>query len=77
MTGICAIATFILPLFPIRGSIWLRPADICGHVCDEVCSGDTENYSCKNGNPQYCAMTWSEAVGLALTNPGGYAEYCL
>ena len=30
---------------------------------------------CKNGNPQYCAKTWSEAVGLALTNPGGYAQY--
>ncbi len=30
---------------------------------------------CKTGNPQYCAKTWSEAVGLALTNPGGYAEY--
>lgn len=30
---------------------------------------------CKTGNPQYCAMTWSSAVGLALTNPGGYAQY--
>jgi len=30
---------------------------------------------CKTGNPQYCAKTWSEAVGLALTNPGGYAQY--
>jgi len=29
---------------------------------------------CKSGNPQYCRHTWSEAVGLALTNPGGYAE---
>lgn len=31
--------------------------------------------ACKNGNPQYCRSTWSEAVGLTLTNPGGYAEY--
>lgn len=30
---------------------------------------------CKTGNPQYCRKTWSEAVGLALTNPGGFAEY--
>lgn len=30
---------------------------------------------CKSGNPQYCKKTWSEAVGLSLTNPGGYAEY--
>lgn len=30
---------------------------------------------CKTGNPQYCALTWSKAVGLALTNPGGYAQY--
>ena len=31
--------------------------------------------ACKSGNPQYCRKTWSEAVGLSLTNPGGYAEY--
>lgn len=31
--------------------------------------------ACRSGNVQYCADTWSEAVGLALTNPGGYAEY--
>ncbi len=31
--------------------------------------------ACKTGNPQYCTQTWSKAVGLALTNPGGYAEY--
>ena len=31
--------------------------------------------ACKSGNVQYCSETWSEAVGLALTNPGGYAEY--
>jgi 2-desacetyl-2-hydroxyethyl bacteriochlorophyllide A dehydrogenase len=30
---------------------------------------------CKSGNPQYCRKTWSKAVGLSLTNPGGYAEY--
>lgn len=40
------------------------PISPCG-VCE----------SCKNGNPQYCFKTWNEAVGLALTNPGGYAEY--
>ncbi|MBQ8681675.1 MAG: alcohol dehydrogenase catalytic domain-containing protein [Bacilli bacterium] len=31
--------------------------------------------ACHSGNVQYCADTWSEAVGLALTNPGGFAEY--
>ena len=31
--------------------------------------------ACKHGMPQYCQETWSEAVGLALTNPGAYAEY--
>ena len=31
--------------------------------------------ACHSGNVQYCAETWSEAVGLALTNPGGFAEY--
>lgn len=30
---------------------------------------------CRTGNPQYCRKTWSEAVGLSLTNPGGYAEF--
>lgn len=30
--------------------------------------------SCKSGNPQYCKLTWSKAVGLALNNSGGYAE---
>lgn len=31
--------------------------------------------ACHSGNVQYCAETWSEAVGLSLTNPGAYAEY--
>ena len=31
--------------------------------------------ACLSGNHQYCPETWSKAVGLALTNPGGYAEY--
>lgn len=31
--------------------------------------------ACKKGNPQYCFSTWNEAIGLSLTNPGGYAEY--
>ena len=31
--------------------------------------------ACRSGNVQYCADTWSEAVGLALTNPGAFAEY--
>ena len=31
--------------------------------------------ACRSGNVQYCMDTWSEAVGLAVTNPGGYAEY--
>lgn len=31
--------------------------------------------ACRNGNVQYCNDTWTYAVGLSLTNPGGYAEY--
>lgn len=31
--------------------------------------------SCKSGNHQYCSETWSEAVGLAVKNPGGFAKY--
>lgn len=31
--------------------------------------------ACRSGNVQYCPDTWSEAVGLALTNSGGFAEY--
>ena len=31
--------------------------------------------ACATGDYQYCPETWSKAVGLALTNPGGYAEY--
>lgn len=30
--------------------------------------------ACLSGNPQYCPSTWSEAVGLSLTNPGAYAS---
>ena len=30
--------------------------------------------SCKSGNPQYCKLTWSKAVGLSLTNGGGFQE---
>ncbi len=29
--------------------------------------------ACLSGNPQYCAITWNQAVGLSLTNPGGLA----
>lgn len=31
--------------------------------------------ACKRGDVQYCPDTWNEAVGLALTNSGGFAEY--
>lgn len=31
--------------------------------------------ACRSGNVQYCSETWTFAVGLALTNSGGYAEY--
>ena len=30
--------------------------------------------ACISGNPQYCPETWTYAIGLALTNPGAYAE---
>lgn len=39
------------------------PISPCGH-CD----------ACLSGNPQYCAETWTRALGLSLTNPGAYAE---
>lgn len=29
--------------------------------------------ACLNGNPQYCSLTWSEALGLSIDNPGAYA----
>lgn len=31
--------------------------------------------ACKTGNVQYCLNTWTDAVGLSFTYPGGYAEY--
>lgn len=31
-------------------------------------------HACKSGNTQYCKLTWSKAVGLSLSNSGGYAE---
>ena len=40
------------------------PISPCGH-CE----------ACKTGNVQYCANTWTNAVGLSLTNPGGLAEF--
>ena len=36
------------------------PISPCGH-CE----------ACETGNPQYCAETWTHAVGLSLDNPGG------
>ncbi len=30
--------------------------------------------ACESGNPQYCAVTWSHALGLSLDNPGAMAE---
>lgn len=31
--------------------------------------------ACRSNNVQYCKKTWEKAIGLSLTNPGGYAEY--
>ncbi len=39
------------------------PISPCGH-CE----------ACESGNFQYCLKTWDNAVGLALTNSGAYAE---
>lgn len=39
------------------------PISPCGH-CE----------ACKSGNVQYCLETWNDAVGLSLTNSGGFAE---
>ncbi len=30
--------------------------------------------ACVTGNPQYCPDTWTNAVGLSLTNPGAYTS---
>ena len=30
--------------------------------------------ACKSGNPQYCANTWTHAVGLSLDYPGAYSN---
>lgn len=39
------------------------PISPCGHC-----------HACLSGNPQYCKNTWTEAVGLSLTNPGALTE---
>lgn len=31
--------------------------------------------ACKNGNIHFCKNTWTDAVGLSLTNSGGFSEY--
>lgn len=31
-------------------------------------------HACTTGNPQYCAHTWENALGLSLTNQGAYSE---
>lgn len=31
--------------------------------------------ACLSGNPQYCRETWSQALGLSLTNPGAFAPH--
>lgn len=33
--------------------------------------------ACLTGNPQYCLKTWDKAVGLSLTNPGGFTNKIL
>lgn len=39
------------------------PISPCGH-----CS------ACLTGNPQFCLETWTNAIGLSLTNPGAYTK---
>lgn len=39
------------------------PISPCGH-CE----------ACISGNPQYCPETWTYAVGLSLSNPGGLTK---
>ena len=39
------------------------PISPCGN-CD----------ACLSGNPQYCASTWQQAVGLSLSNPGALTK---
>lgn len=31
--------------------------------------------ACKSGNIHFCKNTWTDAVGLSLTNSGGFSEY--
>lgn len=38
------------------------PISPCGHC-----------QACEKGQPQYCALTWSEAIGLSVEHPGGLA----
>lgn len=44
------------------------------HVTALPISPCNKCFACKSGNPQYCAHTWEDALGLSLTNPGAYSE---
>ena len=44
----------------INDRVTALPISPCGH-CE----------ACETGNPQYCAKTWTHAIGLSLDNPGG------
>ena len=44
----------------INDRVTALPISPCGH-CE----------ACETGNPQYCAETWTHAIGLSLDNPGG------
>ncbi len=51
------------PDLKVGDRVTALPISPCGH-CP----------ACTSGNPQYCPETWTNAIGLSLTNPGSYAE---
>ena len=86
-TGICGSDLHYFEMGEPKGLILGH--EFCGKVVDPGSRKDLkvgelvaalpispcgECFACKSGNPQYCRKTWSDAVGLSLTRPGGLGE---
>lgn len=86
-TGICGSDLHYFEMGEPKGLILGH--EFCGKVVDSGSRKDLkvgelvtalpispcgECSACKSGNPQYCRKTWSDAVGLSLTRPGGLGE---